>query len=41
MKWVQKPLGTIRVSLGYLSTFEDVHALATWMEATYKDRAEE
>lgn len=40
MKWVQKPLGTIRVSLGYMSTFEDVHALVTWMQRIYKDRTE-
>lgn len=40
MKWVQKPLGTIRASLGHVSTFEDVHAFAAWMEVTYKDRQE-
>eukprot|EP00192_Tetraselmis_astigmatica_P006998 CAMPEP_0117665662 /NCGR_PEP_ID=MMETSP0804-20121206/9940_1 /TAXON_ID=1074897 /ORGANISM="Tetraselmis astigmatica, Strain CCMP880" /LENGTH=786 /DNA_ID=CAMNT_0005473111 /DNA_START=68 /DNA_END=2428 /DNA_ORIENTATION=- len=38
MKWIKVPLGSIRVSLGYMSTFEDVYALVTWLEERYKDR---
>jgi selenocysteine lyase/cysteine desulfurase len=37
--WVQVPLGSVRVSLGYMSTFEDCYALARFIEDTYKDRA--
>lgn len=39
MKWVKKPLGSVRVSLGYMSTFEDVEAFCQFMEKTYLDRA--
>jgi len=28
----------VRVSLGYMSTFEDVQALVDWMENNYKDK---
>lgn len=38
MKWVKKPLGSVRVSLGYMSTFEDVEAFCRFMEKTYIDR---
>lgn len=38
MKWVKKPLGSVRVSLGYMSTFEDVEAFCRFMEHTYVDR---
>lgn len=38
MKWVKKPLGSVRVSLGYMSTFEDVEAFCQFMEKTYVDR---
>ena len=37
MHWVKVPLGSVRVSLGYMSTFEDVDALVTFLEDTYKD----
>eukprot|EP00892_Ulva_mutabilis_P009776 jgi/Ulvmu1/7170/UM034_0078.1 len=40
MKWVKKPLGSVRVSLGYMSTFEDVEAFCQFMENTYIDRPE-
>ena len=39
MKWVTKPLGTIRVSLGYMSRFEDCHAFVRFVEGRYRDRA--
>jgi molybdenum cofactor sulfurtransferase len=38
MKWVKKPLGSVRVSLGYMSTFEDVEAFCLFMERTYLNR---
>ncbi len=34
------PLGSVRVSLGWWSTFDDAFALAAWLERSYKDRAE-
>lgn len=37
MKWVRKPLGTVRVSLGYMSTFEDVASFVAWVRETYTD----
>lgn len=40
LKWIEVPLGSVRASLGYMSTFEDVYALAEWVERVYKDRAE-
>jgi hypothetical protein len=38
LKWVKKPLGSVRVSLGYMSTWEDVDAFVGFMEAVFKDR---
>ncbi|GIL62185.1 hypothetical protein Vafri_16451 [Volvox africanus] len=40
LKWVEAPLGSVRASLGWWSTFDDVYALADWIERTYKDRVE-
>jgi selenocysteine lyase/cysteine desulfurase len=40
LKWVEVPLGSVRVSLGWWSTFDDVYALADFIERTYKDRHE-
>jgi hypothetical protein len=34
---VEVPIGTIRASLGYLSTFEDCYALVDFLEITFKD----
>lgn len=34
---VQLPTGSVRVSLGYLSTFEDVHAFAAFLAASFVD----
>jgi selenocysteine lyase/cysteine desulfurase len=31
MKWVNVPLGSVRVSLGYMSRFEDVEAFAHFL----------
>lgn len=39
MKWVNVPLGSARVSLGWMSTFEDVEAFAMFVESKYKDRS--
>lgn len=38
MEWIRKPLGTIRVSLGYMSTFEDAEALVNFVRTKYMDR---
>ncbi len=35
---VELPLGAVRASLGWWSTFEDVWAFAEWLEKTYRDR---
>lgn len=35
-KDVMVPLGSVRASLGYLSTFDDVEALAIFLEETYR-----
>jgi hypothetical protein len=32
------PLGSVRASLGYMSTFEDCYALIKFVEGKYKDR---
>ncbi|KAG2427700.1 hypothetical protein HYH02_014532 [Chlamydomonas schloesseri] len=40
LKWVEVPLGSVRVSLGWWSTFDDVYALGDWIERTYRDRTE-
>jgi molybdenum cofactor sulfurtransferase len=38
LKWVKKPLGSVRVSLGYMSTWEDVDAFVGFLETAFKDR---
>eukprot|EP01025_Chloroclados_australasicus_P039899 TRINITY_DN4155_c0_g1_i1.p1 TRINITY_DN4155_c0_g1~~TRINITY_DN4155_c0_g1_i1.p1 ORF type:complete len:789 (+),score=82.25 TRINITY_DN4155_c0_g1_i1:167-2533(+) len=40
LKWYKVPLGSIRVSLGYMSTFEDCESFAKFVEQNYKDRME-
>jgi molybdenum cofactor sulfurtransferase len=37
-QWVDIPLGSVRVSLGYMSRFEDCYALARFIESKYRDR---
>jgi len=39
-QWVQVPLGSVRASLGYMSTFDDVYALSRFLALRFKDRAE-
>lgn len=39
LKWVEVPLGSVRASLGWWSTFDDVYSLADWIEKTYRDRS--
>ena len=39
MKWVKLPLGSARVSLGYMSTFRDVEKFVQFVEKKYKDRS--
>jgi selenocysteine lyase/cysteine desulfurase len=39
LQWVKRPLGSVRVSLGYLSTFEDVEAFCLFLQSKYVDRA--
>ena len=34
---VQLPVGSVRVSLGYLSTFEDVYAFVQFLKRNYLD----
>ncbi|KAG1671558.1 hypothetical protein FOA52_011280 [Chlamydomonas sp. UWO 241] len=38
LEWVDVPLGSVRISLGWMSTFEDVYAFARFVEDKYKDR---
>jgi molybdenum cofactor sulfurtransferase len=38
LKWVRKPLGSVRVSLGYMSTWEDVDSFVNFMDKSFKDR---
>lgn len=38
LKWVRKPLGSVRVSLGYMSTWEDVDAFVEFLAATFTDK---
>lgn len=38
LQWVDVPLGSVRISLGYMSTFEDVWAFSDFVEKRYKDR---
>lgn len=40
IKSIKVPLGSIRVSLGYMSTFEDCSAFVRFVEETYKDKVE-
>jgi len=40
MKWVQVPLGSVRVSLGHMSTFEDCWCLVDFISHKYRDRME-
>lgn len=35
---VDIPIGSIRASLGYLSTFEDCYALVKFLEGTFMDQ---
>lgn len=37
-KLVRLPLGSLRVSLGYMSRFEDVYALAAFLRRHYTDK---
>ena len=37
LHWEKKPLGSVRMSLGWMSTFEDVHAFAQFMAGAYVD----
>ena len=36
LKWVKKPLGSVRASLGYLSRFEDIDAFARFIAAEFR-----
>lgn len=38
LRQVQLPVGSVRVSLGYLSTFEDVYAFVHFLKHNYLDR---
>mmetsp|Transcript_19003 Transcript_19003/g.53201 ORF Transcript_19003/g.53201 Transcript_19003/m.53201 type:complete len:843 (+) Transcript_19003:23-2551(+) len=38
LKWINVPLGSVRVSLGYMSTFEDSYALVDFIRTNYFDR---
>jgi selenocysteine lyase/cysteine desulfurase len=38
---VDVPLGSVRASLGWFSTFEDCHALVRFIDERYKDKADE
>lgn len=35
------PLGSLRASIGYMSRFEDVHALVEFIRRNYTDRADD
>lgn len=39
-QWVEVPLGSVRASLGYMSTWEDAYALVNFIESNYKDRSQ-
>jgi molybdenum cofactor sulfurtransferase len=39
-QYVEVPLGSVRVSLGFMSVFEDCHALIEFMRARYTDRTQ-
>lgn len=38
MKWIKVPLGSVRVSLGFMSTFEDVQALLDFITTRYRNK---
>lgn len=40
MRQVQLPVGSVRVSLGYLSTFEDVYAFVQFLSRNYRVKSE-
>jgi len=40
MEWVQVPLGSLRISLGYMSRFEDCEEFAKFVNKMYKDRCD-
>jgi len=35
LHWEKVPLGTVRMSLGWMSTFEDVYEFVQWMKVSY------
>jgi len=37
LHWEKRPLGSVRMSLGWMSTFEDVHAFVNFMASSYID----
>lgn len=37
MKWVKKPLGSVRISLGYMSRFEDVDMFSRFLARHFTD----
>ena len=37
MKWIKKPLGSCRISLGYMSRFEDVDSFCRFVAKTFTD----
>lgn len=39
-QWVEVPLGSVRASLGYMSTWEDCYALVQFIESNYRDRSQ-
>jgi hypothetical protein len=39
-QWVEVPLGSVRASLGYMSTWENCYALIQFIESNYKDRSQ-
>ena len=39
-QWVDIPLGSVRVSLGYMSRFEDCYALVQFIRSKYINRKE-
>lgn len=38
LKWSKVPLGSVRASLGWMSTFEDCYALVEFIQRRYRDR---
>lgn len=36
---MEVPLGSVRASLGYMSTWENCYALVKFIESNYKDRS--